>query len=517
MKAVQKYFLLMLLAVSSSVEAGSITGNLKLPSPYTQVGDMQIFVRAISTSTNDVRQALLTIPQAQANAGGLINFFIGGLNDNEDYRLDYTCQFFQFPEPCENIVTRANYLAPNQSVFRQAQSTILEGSIDHQNIQLPIMVGNTISGTLNLPNGQTAPAGGIQSLIVLFTVNLPVSTLAVNSFIAEGQSSDDYQAMIPDDASETWEVGYICNACEDFLSVGYYNSLATNTTAELRIDAEDLPGNQNSSDIDLTLLNGHTISGTLSVPNAPTEAEGIQITMSARDDNDLTNNVSQAITIAQGATSAPFELLIPLEESADWRIRYECQNLLTPIECNKYIRVGYFDSDVVNTMTNASFFEADVLPGGQSYSGINFSLISGFAISGRLRLSDGVAPAGGIRFSVSARNTSGSGGLVTSQVEIEANQREASYQINVDTDPSKLWQVSFNCNEIFTSICLEIADMGYYDAVSGNTVDDSNNAMSLVGGMNHSDINLVVESPVLAQEMCFPIRAVNGSIAVVCL
>ena len=331
---------------------------------------------------------------------------------------------------------------------------------------------------------------------------------------------DDYQIMIPDDACETWTVGYDCvsSACDDFLQNGYFNSNATNTTVELRTDSEILPGDQNSTDIDLTLLTGFTISGTLSIPSPPVEAEGIQLSMRARDVNNVNNRGTELITIPQGASSVPFEITIPQDASSQWVIRYDCQAGLTPVECNKYINVGYYDSSVAGTMTSADFNNAELLTGGQSHSGVDFSIITGSSITGKLILSDGVAPAGGKSFRLSAINTSGSGGVVSAQIEIAENQSEVDFQLNIDTDVSKQWRVSFDCIEVFTPVCLEIADQGYFDAAIGSTVDDPANAVSLAGGMDHSNINLLVESSALrTQDLCLPIKASNGALAVVCL
>ena len=167
--------LIILLLMISTAQAGSISGQLKLPTPYAQTGNMNIFVRASSTTTNHSRQQLVMISPAQASPGSLINFSITGLNNTEDYRLFYSCQDFTFPEPCENIVVRAFYKATNQSVFRQAEASIFSGASDHSNIELPIMTGNTISGALNYPDMQSAPAGGLQLSIILFTVEQPVT------------------------------------------------------------------------------------------------------------------------------------------------------------------------------------------------------------------------------------------------------------------------------------------------------------------------------------------------------
>lgn len=525
MNARQRVVMVVLFAVASVVEAGSISGNLKLPTPYSQTGDMQIRVLARSTSTNHFRSQTLTITAAQASAGALFAFSVSSLNDAEFYQLVYSCQPFTFPKPCEKIVSRAYYKATNQSVFRSAEAAIFAGSADHPSLELPIMLGKIISGSINIPGSQMAPIDGIKVGINAFTVNSPVTALSVDGFIEEGQPMDTYQIMIPDDFAETWEIGYRCEgfrnpngACEDFLTAGYFNSTATNTTAELRVNAEDLPGDLDSPGINMTLLSGFTITGILSIPSPPTEAAGIQLTMSARDANNAANNATDSINIAMGAGSETFEITIPKEEDADWRIRYDCEATVTPVECSKYIDVGYFDSSVSGSMTSTNIMNATQLVGGESHSGINFSIISGFAISGKLMLSDGVAPAGGISFTVNAQITSGGSGNVLSQISIPEGQSETSFRLNVDTDASKMWRVGFDCLDVFTPVCLEIADVGYYDATTGQTVETPEGAASLAGGMDHPNIVLTVESSALQpDEICVPIRASNNAIAVLCL
>lgn len=506
-----------------NASAGSISASLKLPLTYSQTGDMQIWVRAQSNDSFDRQQILLTITEAQAIPGALIEFTLNNLIDGEDYRLKYDCSRFSTPEPCMDIVASAYYKAVNQSVLREAQATLISGTLDTTDIQLPLMTGVTFSGQIRLPAPLVAPAGGLTFSFFVSPPDNPNIFPRMDGIMSEGESSGSYRVTLPDDATESWIIRYECSisfnpngACNDFIFRGYYDSRSPDSTTDLLENAELLVGNQNRMNIDLTLLNSFFISGVLTAPIAPTGVDGVNVRVAA---NDLTNPrfFSSIVNIAQGATTVPFRIRVPRDSGVLWEVSYSCQRDDTPAECENYLSKAYFDSQTPITMSTPDRSKADQLVGGQSHENTNFSLLTGLMISGKLTLSQGVAPQGGIHFAVRAADAT-IGSVSSTSVVIPQGASEVRYTISVDPEPSTRWRLEFDCDQIKSPICQDIADSGFYDFATGITVSDQADATPIPSGQNYVGLDMEVESSAFpAAGVCFPIVASNGSVAVVCL
>ena len=143
-------------------------------------------------------------------------------------------------------------------------------------------------------------------------------------------------------------------------------------------------------------------------------------------------------------------------------------------------------------------------------------MLTGSSIRGKLILSHAAAPAGGINFTVRARNISG-GNSFTQSVSMAEGNSEVAYTINVPTDATKNYRVHFDCVETLTPVCETLSDVRYYDAASGNTVNTEDAAAPLSGATSHVDIDLIVDSASLLGETCFPLISGGGGLAAICL
>ncbi len=512
------------LSAFSSASAGSINGSLRLPQPYSQTGSMQIVLRASSVDSTHSRQHLLTITQAQAMPSVLIAFSLDGLIDDEQYRLSYECFATNFPEPCMHIVGRGNYKTVNESVLNVEDATLIDGSLDTTNLEFPIITGITISGQVNMPEPFTAPTNGLNFRISANQFSATSILPEVPGFIDEGQNSGSYLITVPDNASESWSIRYRClelinpnGACDDFVETAYYDSTAVDSTTTAIGNSEYLIGNQNHTNIDLALLSSSSISGVISAPFAPADVNGIDIRLFARDSSN-SSFFDTRINIAQGETSNPFLINVPNDSNSTWEVSYACQIASTPIECENYLELGYFDSQTSLTMASPIRANADQLTGGQTHENINFSLLTGLSISGKLRLSQGRAPQGGVTFIISAIDSSPGGSSGSASVTIPEGANEVPYRISVADDPIALWNLRFSCLGLATPVCSDIANSGFYDSASGNTVTNQIDATPLLGGLDHDNIDLLVESTALADEsFCIPIKTVRNHVAVICL
>ncbi len=501
-----------------------ISGKLVLPAAFSPVGDMPVIVSASNQNGAGFAQQQIIIP-GSTPGGSEINFSIPGVpNDNSAaWRLNYFCTTFPDPVPCENIVASGFYedtIAGNV-VYRSENASDLPGNTNHTNLSMTFLQGEPVSGSLALPSG-VAPASGIEFSVFAESLTPPTVVFGIgNLIIPASSSSGAYKFSLPDNNSESWNIRYQCNAsgdadCSPYLEFGYYLSSLANNTTDNSNAVEDVAGGSPLSNIDMTLLTGYLISGKIKTPTTVTQVGGMGVMVSAQDDNNLTTVSSTHIIIPKDSTDFPYTLSIPTSGSADWRVSYDCDVSATPLACNDYITKGFYDTSETND-TGTSAGSATLLTGGQGHDPIDMTVLTGSAISGTLELSQGVAPAGDIRFSVNAANTNGSGGSHIIAVTMPSGSNEVNFNLVVDPDVSKTWRLSYDCSDLVSPACAQLTDTAYYDSSTGDMVLDANLATELTGGASHPDNLLLIQSslPDLSS-FCFPVKT-NTGVSVICL
>ena len=513
-----------LVLIINTAIAIEISGKLVLPAAFSPADDMPVIVSASNQNGAGFAQQHIIIP-GSTPGGSEVNFSIPGVpNDNSAiWRLNYFCNTFPDPVPCENIVASGYYedtIAGNV-VYRSENASDLPGNTNHTNLNMAFLQGEPVSGGLTLPSG-VAPASGIEFSVFAESLTPPTVVFGIgNLIIPASTSSGTYKFSLPDNNGESWNIRYQCSAsgdtdCSPYLEYGYYLSSLTNNTTDNSNAVEDLAGGSPLSNIDMTLLTGYLISGKIKVPTAVTQVGGMRVMVSAQDVNNLLTSSSTDIIIAQGSTESPYTLSIPTTGSADWGVSYECDVSVTPLACNDYITQGFYDTSEVND-TGTSAGSATLLAGGQGHDPIDMMVLTGSAISGTLELSQGVAPAGDILFEVNADNTNGSGGSHLIAVTMPAGSNEVDFNLVVDPDASKTWRMSYDCADLVSPACAQLTDTAYYDSSTGDMVLDANLAAELTGGASHPDNLLLIQSslPDLSS-LCFPVKT-NTGVSVICL
>lgn len=212
----------------------------------------------------------------------------------------------------------------------------------------------TISGIVKLPNAEVAPIGGLNVFVDVFD---NVNNIFNSEFItiAAGTNSAAYDVSVFVASNDDLVVSYFCVSCEDYIFLGYYNNSATSFDffqATVLTDASD------HSNIDLTLLSGDVISGTISLPGssvAPTD--GLSFNISATDS--VNSAYGQAVTtffFSTGESSLNYKFTVPAFGDSEWRLQYFC------FECSDdgYIERGYYT--VSGTVEDSA--DATLLDGG---------------------------------------------------------------------------------------------------------------------------------------------------------
>ncbi len=353
----------------------------------------------------------------------------------------------------------------------------------------------TISGTISLPGGVTAPAEGIY-------VDINANDQNSNGWgncsvtIEEGQPSATYSISVPDDTNASWTISYYYSG-DDYLQNGYYSSSGTTWDSS---SGTLLPGGQDQPGINLVLLTGKTISGTVSLPSGDiAPAGGIDVDIYASNQNGSGYGYSY-VTIAEGASSATYSMIVPDDTTASWQVSYAYWR-------SEYVQFGYYSSN--GTTGDSSV--ATLLHGGQDHENINFVLLTGKTISGTVSLPSGdIAPAGGIYIDVDPKNQNGNEwGNVT--VFLEAGQSSATYSITVLDDTTASWTVRYQYYLPNFQEGSEYVPTGYYSA--NGTTRDKSAATPLAGGIDHDDINLTLLKK--KGMLCFPVRSKDGQISII--
>ena len=514
------------IAVAGITVAGSISGNLVLPPALTITEDMRITVSAVSDDDPNPNFDNIDITIAEAATGGVSkSFSISGLMSGINYTIQYDCKANFSLTACQNIVTRGFYLAIDQTTVRVEEASIFSGTSVTSGINLPVLTGKSITGTMSLPSG-LAPAGGVTYSVRAQATVAPTSLLSLevgSNIIVENTGSGTFKVTIPDDMDESWTIGYRCtpsntHCFNNYIPTGYRKSGASNDTVEAKTDADILAGNVDSSSQDMTFLEGYSISGTISVPTPVTEASGLVVNIRVQD-TPITFGTSVTIPQGETQTTDPYNITVSLDGTANWTVKYTCNTVASNIDCEPYITEAFYDdSEPTNTTTNTA--NKDTLDGGVSHNSIDMTLLSGDSISGKLQLSAGVAPVGGIAFTMSIVDTTGTfGNAITSVLTIPEGGTEVAYLINVEKNAANSYLVNFDCKDTITIICNKLSSkIGYYDSLTGNTVTVLGDATEIVGSAPPlTNIDLIVESSALLNELCVPVKTNAGGVAVFCL
>ena len=385
-------------------------------------------------------------------------------SDFVDWQVEYYCS-----SSCPGYAMGGFY-SSSGTQFDSNLTDLLPGGSDHANIDLELLTGNEISGVVSLPAGDVAPVGGLLVDVNIQDVTFYSTFVGTQVLINAGTNSATYSVIVPSDFVD-WQVEYYCGGCGDYIENGYYNSTGTQSNSN---SAEQLTGGSDHTNIDLELLASNTISGTISLPNGElAPIGGFFVDVNISDSPNFSNYYGTSVFIDEGQNSAPYSVKIASDNSLQWQVDYYCGG------CGDYLENGYYNS----AGTEFDFINAELLAGGVDHTNIDLEFLTGNMISGTVSLPNGeLAPMGGINLFVSIGDYPEFNYYQSANVIIPEGQNSANYSVSLPPDASVSWQVNYTC------YCFPYLDFGYYN--SAGTIGDFSSAELLVGGIDHSGINL---------------------------
>lgn len=377
------------LPLKNSVQ--KIRGNIILPSGMlAPKGGISILIGATTdnnsneTSSYDFNKTTyVTIPAGRSSVG----FSIIVPKNNYGYMLDYTL-YTKFDGCLDNGYFRTegtNYFKSNQSRVTSSNSS---------DISFYIIKGQAITGTISLPSGDIAPNTGVEIAVMASTDNGTPSDNTDNFNtrtilkIPGGKSSVSYKLTVAkSNALYSVEVS-VDSSNSDYLDKGYYSSIGTTMDSK----EQTLIDPSNTAPINISILRGNRIDGTVSLPKGDIAANGgyyVRVNAVNVSNSDL--SFSTNITIPDGRNSAPFSLKVD-PSKAIYKVSYNMNEKRNDV-LTKYRIYGYYSVD--GTTTIESYGTPINVPNNEQ---INLVILKCVTIQGYVSLPIGeVAPKGGIK------------------------------------------------------------------------------------------------------------------------
>ena len=451
-----------------------ISGTISLPGSDTALaGGMSVWVIASHQNGPGSWAGSFTIPKGESTTVYALR--VPSVSDEE---LDISYQYWRDT----SYLPEGFYNSADGTQWNRQQATLLAGTVGHQNVTLTLITGNTISGTISLPNSATAPEDGISANIIASNKNGP-GVWSGFVTIPEGDSSNVYAFRIPPDPNMEFRVRYSYDGNEPYVQEGYYNS-GDGTQRTLQ-QATLLVGATDHQNIAMTLLAGNTISGTIALPGSETAPAGgmsVQITASNISG---TGYWKESFTIPEGGSSTLYALNVTPDYNAELRINYSYDGN------EPYVQEGYY-SRPDGTQWDSQ--QATLLDGATNHQNIALTLLTGNTISGTIALPDfDIASERGVSVYITASNQNRSGAWNQNNPEtwtesflIPAGESSTTYSLTVPPDPNFSLMISFDARGYEWNHL----QFGYYSG--DGTQWDVRKSSLLAGATDHQNIALTI-------------------------
>lgn len=441
-----------------------------------QIGNYQLNVTGDSTTPVPVSEVYLNISDLTITVGEDEGLTASVMPNNvSDKSVIWTVS----SESGSNVVTLSNISSdfvlvtavnPGTAVIRATSNS---DPAKYAEATITVINDKTVSGMILLPEGETAPAGGMEGNIYVNPQNGNSYSAPFN--IPEGSSSANYAVVLPENISATsCRINYWLDTNNgEYSSQGYYSTNGT-TTKYSSASLVDLSAGSVSG-VNITLLPNSLISGDISLPNNMSAPAGgidarVYVVLSDGDSN-VTN-----LTIPEGENSASYSITIPAE-NCDYKVMYELENNYIG-----YSNIGYYSTEGTTidpnsaTIMNAS--EGNV-------SGVNLPLLMGTVVSGTITLPEGVIALNKViegRVYIQAET---GGNEYRESFDIPVLGNSASYAITIPTDAATRYRVRYSLNSD-----QDFLREGYYSTQGTTNLNNATLISSNQG--NLADINLTI-------------------------
>ncbi len=280
-----------------------------------------------------------------------------------------------------------------------------------------ISIDRTISGTISLPAGMVAPAGGIHIEVNANQQYFPMP-FHREITIPEGANSASYNVQVPANAADGYYISYyISSDTEAYIKHGHYNT---------PVDVSSV----SKSSINMSILAGKKISGSISLPQ-PNPADPLWV-------NILAENTDSHEVFQQGlevTSSAVFNVMVMPGHQYKLSYRVNDNEGQAYLTTNNILGHAYYSGTGMKAWSG----DAACLQVDDNLAAINLATLAGTKITGKVTLpGDGPEAPQSIAINVIAQS---SGEYYSTSCDIVAGQRESAiYQMVV---PNGTYNIRF--------------------------------------------------------------------------
>lgn len=442
-----------------------VTGSILLPSGVAPSRGLKISV--IAQNKRDSVSTQVIMPQGSSSI-----VYRMYLPEGEDYTIGYSMSHEDYLSGYYNI---------NDTVLSKAEATTFNVSKnDILGINISVIPKRTIKGVISLPDGKTAPAGGIDVTVSTGSYNTKVT-------IPQNKSTALYTLKVsPNAFGSGYAIKYSISSSYGFVPTGYYGEDKTVAGIQTASLVDVSLGNKTG--IDLPIMDKRIIQGVFELGSGVAPAGGIDVTITAggRSVEGRTVSYQEVVNIPFGLNRSNFELKVdPSHFASGYYLKYTMDSVYG------YAETGYYnDNGTVQNQSEATLI--NVYEEDQREK--NFAAISKNHISGIVSLPDGmVAPRGGVKLSVNAENGRDSGSV---DVTIPEGQIFTDYQLIVPPGTGYNLYYSMAPNNSYVT-------NGYYS--NEGTVTDPKKAERFEMYGNIEDKNIVlIAKRIISGEVLLP-------------
>jgi hypothetical protein len=322
-------------------------------------GDMQdiIFI-AVKTAklSGRINKNSIEVPQGETWRGS-VYYKVGNNYWYDSFSLTSSNDYYDYEIYVPQNIADGYiyyYFYENSSVYKKgyytSQGTVLDlNSAEHfdisdndiPNLDLELLLAPSVSGTIRLPQNEVAPAGGLE-------IELTLSGESDNGYlqtsnqctviIPENQNSIDFEISNGNADYDDYTLKYTLDDSNSFVKEGYYN-ISETTPYQDNYSVFSI-GNQGVELIDMQILQGTKLSGTLSLPDNETADSNFRIRV--RIEEDVTINGKEVYystyrdyDFIKGSSEIEYTVIVPsdMDETA---IRFNLYNQ------SEYMGLSYY-------------------------------------------------------------------------------------------------------------------------------------------------------------------------------
>jgi len=243
-----------------------------------------------------------------------------------------------------------------------ASSVIVKNDVD--GIDMTLSKKHIVTGKIGIPEDEITP---IEDIVVTINASSSGKFGWSSATIQAGTREAQYQMVLPEGE---YIIGYSVGNKDTQYLRGYYS---TKGTVNMSVTASLVDVNGDLSDIDMTLVKGHLVTGKIMIPEQ-NELSTENISMVVYCSSDRETWYGETVIIQSGTREVQFKRVL---QDGIYTFKYSLNNQDTP-----YYSEGYYSTaGTTNIPNSASWVVVN-----NDVSGIDMTLIKGHIVTGKIRI-----------------------------------------------------------------------------------------------------------------------------------